>query len=759
MRVEKPLNYNWKFTRKTNDKGYSKMVSVDIPHTNQIVPFNNFDEKAYQFESVYQKTFTINKKEDTRYFIKFEGVLHHSKVYINEQFIGEHKNGYTSFKFEITDHVKQSENILVVEVDSRESLNQPPFGSTIDYLTYGGIYREVTLIETPNNYIEDVSIKSFHLLTAPQLVFDVAVSGGKTLTITLQKKGELVYKKDFKVGNEIVIELDVELWDLETPNLYDIDITLDGNDSYQMRTGFREAQFRNDGFYLNGKNVKLIGLNRHQMFPYVGYAMPQSAQEKDAEILKTMCNSVRTSHYPQSKHFLNACDSLGILVFTEAPGWQHIGDEEWQLLFKDSVSDMIYDNKHHPSIVLWGVRVNESPDDNKLYTMTNNLSRDLDERQTGGVRCFSYSEFLEDVYTYNDFHYNGTNSYLKNIDEVLTDESPYLITEFMGHMYPTKTFDNQEKQLEHALRYAKIINEINADERICGGFGWNFSDYFTHSEFGSGDHICYHGVLDVFRLQKPAAKVYESQYSKDIYLELLHAIDYGDYSNNYIEKFVFATNCDYIEVYQNEKNIGRFYPDKETYHSLKNPLIFVDDFYGNAFDDFDLSESEIQELKNLAEIIAQRGGMDKISKDDNYDEDKVTRAWKMYGKHKANWGSEIFKYTIVGYLGDKKIEKTYGPYNEYSYDIRVDSNTLQHKNTYDVTRVVIQAKDNYFNLRPYSFDAFKISTEGSIEIIGDTYISLIGGQRAFWIKSVSKGDGVINIENDSFTTSLSIKVI
>lgn len=759
MRSERHLNYNWKYTKKTDDSGVSEIKSVDIPHANIILPLSNFNEKSYQFESVYRKCFIIKKKEDKRYFIKFEGVLHQSKVYINDHFVGQHKNGYTSFEFEITNYVQDLENTMIVEVDSRSNLNQPPFGGSIDYLTYGGIYREVKLIETPKDYIMDVSINAYDLLHSPKVNFEITSSGGEIYTILINDHDKCIFTKDYKVNEEIEVEIDVELWDIDDPKMYDIEIKLDNNDNYKIRTGFRETEFRKDGFYLNGRNIKLIGLNRHQMYPYVGYAMPKSAQVKDAEILKNMANAVRTSHYPQSRHFLNACDELGLLVFTEAPGWQFIGDEDWQDLYKDSVFDMIYDNKHHPSIILWGVRVNESPDNSGLYSLTNSLAKKLDSRQTGGVRCFSYSEILEDVYTYNDFFHNGENSYLKNIDEVVKEEVPYLITEFMGHIFPTKTIDSQEKQLEHALRYAKIINEINSNDRISGGFGWNFSDYFTHSEFGSGDHICHHGVLDVFRLGKPAAKIYESQFSKEIYLELLHTINYGDFSNNYIEKFAFATNCDYIDVFQNERSIGRFFPDKENYKFLTNPLIFVDDFYGDSYEKLGYSESEIIEFKNLANVVASRGGIDKITNDDNFDREKLSLAWKMYGKHVANWGSEIFTYTIIGYKGNEKTKKVYGPYQSYSYHIKADNDILYHGDTYDVTRISILAIDDLSNKRNYSFDSFKLSVEGDIDIIGDKYISLIGGQRAFWIRSTGKGEGILTIENDVVSKKILIKVL
>jgi len=152
----------------------------------------------------------------------------------------------------------------------------------------------------------------------------------------------------------------IELWDLEHPKLYTVTAQiLDGGkvvDEYSTRIGFRHARFTPQGFQLNGRIVKLRGLNRHQTFPYAGGAMPARVQRRDAWILKKelKCNLVRTSHYPQSPHFLDACDELGLLVFEEIPGWQHIGDQAWQDLSVRNVGEMIRRDWNHPAIILWG---------------------------------------------------------------------------------------------------------------------------------------------------------------------------------------------------------------------------------------------------------------------------------------------------------------------------------------------------------------------------------------------------------------------
>ena len=127
-------------------------------------------------------------------------------------------------------------------------------------------------------------------------------------------------------------------------------------------------------------------------------------QKWDADILKNelKLNAVRTSHYPQSHHFLDRCDELGLLVFTEIPGWQYIGDQEWQDQAVRNTEDMVVQYRNHPSIILWGVRINESEDDDAFYQRTNEAAHRLDPmRQTSGVRYLQKSSLLEDVYAFN----------------------------------------------------------------------------------------------------------------------------------------------------------------------------------------------------------------------------------------------------------------------------------------------------------------------------------------------------------------------
>src|SRR5579862_5311495 len=469
----------------------------------------------------------------------------------------------------------------------------------------------------------------------------------------------------------------IRLWELAQPSLYTVKARLlqasTVVDEDARRFGFREASFTDHGFSLNGKVIKLRGLDRHQTFPFVGQAMPARVQRKDADILRKNlhCNIVRTSHYPQSRHFLDRCDEIGLLILEEIPGWQHIGDESWKQVAIDNVGRMIRRDWNHPSIVLWGVRINESKDDHEFYLRTNALAHALDDsRQTGGIRNFAESELLEDVFTVNDFGF-----------PLRAPNHPrYLNTEFVGHTFPTKTTDEDERQREHTLRHARIHNQLASNPQYAGGIGWCAFDYNTHSNFGSGDRICYHGVTDIFREPKPAAGFYKSQCdpSEEVVLEPAFHWARGDESVGFT-KAVFCSNCDHLKVYINDKLIAEADPDRAQFSHLRYAPFVVD--MGQLF-------------------------------------------------HK--WGD----LRIEGYIQGKLVitKKLSGGGVDTKFLLLPDDTELIADGA-DSTRVVLRVTDEFGAVRPFANDAIQFEIEGPAQIIGDNPFSLIGGTGAVWIRA------------------------
>src|SRR5205807_3578541 len=593
-RLVLPMNRNWRFSRTASEAAHAKDFDdsgfdrVVIPHTNVRLPWHGFDEKAYEFVSVYRRRFRLPPEaRGQRVFVDFEGVMTASIVWLNGVRLGEYKGGYTPFSFDLTPHVNfDGDNVLAVDVDSTERADTPPFGYEIDYLTFGGIYREVSLRIVPASFIENIFVKPRDVLSPkPGLDVECFLQHSESSRTPLTLEAELL-ENDRAVSKAMqgvpasgpqtepvayTVRFEklsgIKLWDLQQRHLYTVQVRLLRGtqvvDEDSRRFGFRQAQFTDHGFELNGKVIKLRGLDRHQTFPFVGQAMPGRVQRRDADILRNQlkCNIVRTSHYPQSRHFLDACDELGLLVLEEIPGWQHIGDEAWKQLSIDNVRRMIRRDWNHPAIILWGVRINESKDDHDFYTRTNALAHQLDPtRQTGGIRYNYQSELLEDVFTMNDFGF-----------PLRPPNHPrYLNTEFAGHTYPTKTIDNVERLTEHTLRHARIHDQIASNPQYAGGIGWCAFDYNTHGDFGSGDRICYHGVTDIFREPKPAAGFYKSQCdpSEEIVLEPAFHWARGDASVGF-SKAVVCSNCDHLKLYIDNKLVADLDPDRKQFAHLR----------------------------------------------------------------------------------------------------------------------------------------------------------------------------------------------
>src|SRR5579859_4699113 len=596
-----PMNRGWLYNSKAasgatgRDLDEAAFEHVVVPHTNKKLPWHSFTEQDYTFVSTYRRHFKLPAAAaNHRVFVDFEGVMTASTVWLNGQRLGEYRGGYTPFSFELTPHLDATgDNVLAVEVDSSERADIPPFGYEIDYLTFGGIYREVSLRVVPETFLENVFAAPKNVLTKPAVdvtcYLDHPAGGGRerySLTAEVLDGDRVLGKaskeipaaslgdRDAAHTVEIVELEKVDLWDLEHPRLYKVRVRLSRNgsvvDEQGRRIGFREATFTDHGFSLNGKVIKLRGLDRHQTFPYVGQAMPGRVQRRDADILRTnfRCNIVRTSHYPQSRHFLDRCDEIGLLVLEEIPGWQHIGDKAWQDIAVDNVGRMIRRDWNHPSIVLWGVRINESKDNHDFYTRTNALAHQLDTtRQTGGIRYFQESEFLEDVFTMNDFGWP-----LKK-----PNHPRYLNTEFVGHTYPTKTIDQVERLTEHTLRHARIHDQLASNPQYAGGIGWCAFDYNTHPNFGSGDHICYHGVADIFREPKPAAGFYKSQCdpAEEVVLELAFHWAPSDAAGG-LNKVVVCSNCEHLKFYIDDKLVGEVDPDRQQFAHLRYAPFVLD---------------------------------------------------------------------------------------------------------------------------------------------------------------------------------------
>jgi len=405
-----PGNFNsgWEFIKDPTDSFSSALFlkdekqsvwqKVTLPHTANIEAVDS-PEKQWQGIARYRKFFTVPEQfEGKSVSLNFGAAMQVAKIYLNGEFIQTHTGGYLPFQVKLDGKVKfGKENCIVLELDNRDNPAIPPGKplATLDFNYYSGLYRNVTIQVQDKLHISnpitanrvagggllvtysDVSAQSTKINIQVDVVNEsesakpssiqliVKDADGKSILSeiiteqTIPASGFALFKHQFKLDNP-------KLWSPDSPNLYRLEIkVLSSNtavDSLSEQIGIRTFSFSaKDGFVLNGEKLKIRGTNRHQEYPYIGNALSDNAQYRDAfKIKQAGFNFVRCSHYPQAPAFLDACDKLGILVMDAIPGWQFVGDEEFQ---KNSIRDareMVRRDRNHASIILWEASLNES---------------------------------------------------------------------------------------------------------------------------------------------------------------------------------------------------------------------------------------------------------------------------------------------------------------------------------------------------------------------------------------------------------------
>ena len=323
-------------------------------------------------------------------FADFDGVLTNAAVVLNGVTVATHEGGYLPFSAELTGHVVDGENVLAVIVDARW-LNVPPNNpdggaSSVDYLQPGGIYRDVTLRVVPDIHIRDVWAKPVNVLAADrqlqiQVTIDAAAvpSGAFDVTVQLldgtREIAATAGTAPVQAVGDNVVNLTmtglggVTLWSPGTPKLYIVRTTLSPRDGARAhprrqdrlpRRDVRRRRLLPQRGPAGDLRAELV-----QLFPYLGMAACARLQRRDARVIRNelQCNMVRCSHYPQSRHFLDACDELGLMVWEEPPGWGYVGDAAFQQVVLQNVRDMVVRDRNRPSVIVWATQ--RSPADQR----------------------------------------------------------------------------------------------------------------------------------------------------------------------------------------------------------------------------------------------------------------------------------------------------------------------------------------------------------------------------------------------------------
>ncbi|MET0532982.1 MAG: glycoside hydrolase family 2 TIM barrel-domain containing protein, partial [Steroidobacter sp.] len=368
---------------------------MSLPHTARIEPRIVNDQ--WQGIALYRKEFTAEPSwRGKRIWLRFEAAMNIARVSVNGKEVQTHLGGYLPFVVDLSERLRfDASNVVAVWLDNRDNATTGPKAMhVLDFNMYGGLYRDATLIVKEPVHITDEMLANQPagggvFVTYPEVSRErarVAVKtqvrneGRSTATFrvkqTLWRDGKEVVSATSPqstlkrgVSTDVNVDLQVaqpELWSPHSPALYDLDtsVEVDGKTIDQRRTriGIRRIEFDGAKFKINGEQMFLRGVNRHQEYPYVGYAISRAADYRDARRIKEAgFDLVRLSHYPHSPYFMAAADELGLVLLNSVLGWQFYSpDPRFEAQVVQTCRDLVRRDRNHPSAMLWECSLNES---------------------------------------------------------------------------------------------------------------------------------------------------------------------------------------------------------------------------------------------------------------------------------------------------------------------------------------------------------------------------------------------------------------
>ena len=423
---------DWEF-KVSEGRNSGEWTTIPVPSNWEMEGFGYYlygmdkMEKRKPAVGYYRKTFDLSVLPDKRYMLVFQGAMTDTTAKVNGVKVGFHQGGYTEFKFEITDAVRDGSNLLEVEVNSSSSnasiVEAERFG---DYWMFSGIFRPVFIQEVPREFIERVAIDAPMDGAFAMDVFTHDARNGSILSAQVfdAQSNQVGAAFSSPVSNariRLTASLDdVELWSHEMPNLYTVEVELKHEQQvihkYRQKFGFRTFEVRDhDGFYLNGKRILLKGASMHSFRPETGRTLSFSDMEENLRWMKELnFNCVRSHCYPPDSHFLDLCDSQGLLVMNEIGGWYRPLDKK---IGPEIIKEMVVRDVNHPSIVLWcnGNHKAHVPEfDEVFFKWDIQKRRPLkNEAKTGDI----FAKYNPDFDIVNTTFYPGYETLMKRLTE------------------------------------------------------------------------------------------------------------------------------------------------------------------------------------------------------------------------------------------------------------------------------------------------------------------------------------------------------
>lgn len=582
--------------------------AVTLPHTPVIEPLVVNDQ--WQGTCWYRKRFFLDRKyADKNLFLEFEGAMMVAEVWVNGIKKARHMGGYLPFTVDFTvDALPGDTNEVIVKLDNRDNpVTGPKPLEILDFNMYGGLYRDVFFIAKNEVFITDPILENktagggifvrYPEVSAERAAIEVKThirntgnkSAGVTIVHQLHDGDALILEEaapiqalgaraDHHVTASFEV-LDPLLWSPRSPNLYSLvtQIYTEGKltDADTTRIGIKSIAFENNQLVLNGEKMFLRGVNRHQEYPYVGYALSNEAQFREAiKIKEAGFDYVRLSHYPHSRAFMDACDEIGLLVIDAILGWQYYSDDP---AFQDHVfgtcRDLIRRDRNHACVLAWEVSLNESwmPE-----TFIDSLTA-IAHLEYPGNQCFTagWQEYGYDIYLQARQH---------RLQHYSPPEKPYVVSEYGDWEYyamnagldqdawqDLQQEERSSRQLlangeERLLQQARNIQEAHNDNFNTPAFADGYWVMFDYNR-GYADDLEASGIMSINRLPKFSYYFFRSQRDPDEVSDrfssgpMVYIASYWDVNSNPAVR-VFS-NCEEVELHLNDSLISKQWPDED----------------------------------------------------------------------------------------------------------------------------------------------------------------------------------------------------
>lgn len=507
MRKVVNINKKWLFTMNSESK------TVSLPHT-----WNNLDGQDgtngyLKGKAVYSKTL---EPSDKITFLECEGVNAKAEIRVDNQLIYTHKGGYSTFRVDITKFIKYGCRLDITADNSADDTIYPAFA---DFTFYGGIYRDVNLIEVPECRFSMTDHGSDGVYVTPvkkddkwevqiKALIDNADYSHKLRFTLLDADEKVAAQKEVDIKPIVCDKLIIEnpiLWQgVENPYLYTVKCELidsNGNidDNLDIKTGFREFYIDSEkGFFLNGKHIKLKGVSRHQDREDMGNAITPKQHREDVKlILDIGANSVRLAHYQQNKFFYNLCDEKGLLVWAEVPVISKFNIKA-QANAQSQLVELIKQNYNHPAIFCWGIENELTLSGNGSKQMIscidklNRIAKHLDHSRLTTCAQVSFCNIesqlnnITDILGYNHYFgwYAGTSDEISNWLDDWHEKNPLkklCLSEYGAegiiNYHSENPVQGDYSEDYQAMFHEKYLENINSRDWLWGSYVWNMFDF------------------------------------------------------------------------------------------------------------------------------------------------------------------------------------------------------------------------------------------------------------------------------------------